>query len=577
MADVKIKYHRRGMTLVELLVATTVTLLLVFAITQGFAVISQTVTMNRATVEMAGQMRNLSLRLQRDLETTTVPMRPWPLSSSGLGYFEIVEGRRSDIDADNDGTADAVELFNNPGSGIDTSIGDFDDVVMFTAYSSGEPFTGQVLGTLVSDGAGGYTLEYDPANPVITPIQSDVAEIVWWLRVDGYTDVNVNGSWDSGEPIRISMYRRTLLVRPDIDISDADLQPAPGGNVEMPHSFFFSANDLSVRYEPQGNQWYRRTNSLEHLTRRENRVAHRGLSDSGTSYFSFPFRMQRDLLTPKRSVWQRGNDGVWGNPGDDDVDGMSDELDEAGWIGSDDLLVHAAVGSDVVATNVLSFDIQVFDTSSPTLKVVGLPEAIRPTDPGYLAAVTHRVSNPNDVSTIGRGNYVDLGFAFTLYGKGADNRFLSFPVSGVWTVNPFIASSFSGLPNAKSRLRPNTTGTVANHDNTTPMTYDTWSFHYEQDGLDQNLNGEAQSPLSYGLKRADGQDNNNNGEIDEWIDEGTNGLDDDNANGADDVEERETSPPYPEPLRGVRVQVRMIDPDTRQVRQMTVSADFTPE
>jgi hypothetical protein len=60
-------------------------------------------------------------------------------------------------------------------------------------------------------------------------------------------------------------------------------------------------------------------------------------------------------------------------------------------------------------------------------------------------------------------------------------------------------------------------------------------------------------------------------------DQGTNGIDDDGLNGVDDVGERETSPPYPVPLRGIQVRLRIIDRDTRQVRQMTVSSDFIPE
>ena len=74
---------------------------------------------------------------------------------------------------------------------------------------------------------------------------------------------------------------------------------------------------------------------------------------------------------------------------------------------------------------------------------------------------------------------------------------------------------------------------------------------YEHDGIDQDGNG--------------------------IIDQGTNGFDDDNANGVDDVGERETSPPYPVPLRGIQVRLRIIDRDSRQVRQMTVTSDFIPE
>jgi hypothetical protein len=45
----------------------------------------------------------------------------------------------------------------------------------------------------------------------------------------------------------------------------------------------------------------------------------------------------------------------------------------------------------------------------------------------------------------------------------------------------------------------------------------------------------------------------------------------------DDPGERETSPPYPVPLRGIQVQIRLYEPATRQVRQATVGADFIQE
>jgi hypothetical protein len=90
----------------------------------------------------------------------------------------------------------------------------------------------------------------------------------------------------------------------------------------------------------------------------------------------------------------------------------------------------------------------------------------------------------------------------------------------------------------------------------TPSVYDTWSFHYEHDGIDQ-----------------DAATDNGAG-----IDQGTNGLDDDvgagAVNGVDDILERETSPPYPVPLRGMQVKLRIYEPDTRQIREATVTRNF---
>jgi hypothetical protein len=85
-------------------------------------------------------------------------------------------------------------------------------------------------------------------------------------------------------------------------------------------------------------------------------------------------------------------------------------------------------------------------------------------------------------------------------------------------------------------------------------TYDTWSFHYEHDGIKQQT---AQLP---------------------GTDAGTNGLDDPTSDpGVDDMSERETSPPYPYPLRGLRVKIRVYEPTSKQVREITIVQSFVPE
>ncbi len=90
---------------------------------------------------------------------------------------------------------------------------------------------------------------------------------------------------------------------------------------------------------------------------------------------------------------------------------------------------------------------------------------------------------------------------------------------------------FGGQPQAASKL-------------TTP-TWDTWPFQYEYDGA-------GPEP-------------------------GTNGRDD-NSNGAiDEPAERETSPPYLQPLRGIQVTIRTFDIGTKQVRQSSIKANFVPE
>jgi hypothetical protein len=47
--------------------------------------------------------------------------------------------------------------------------------------------------------------------------------------------------------------------------------------------------------------------------------------------------------------------------------------------------------------------------------------------------------------------------------------------------------------------------------------------------------------------------------------------------GVDSAADRLTSPPYPAPLRGVQIKIRVYEPSTRQVREITVTESFTPD
>jgi len=54
-------------------------------------------------------------------------------------------------------------------------------------------------------------------------------------------------------------------------------------------------------------------------------------------------------------------------------------------------------------------------------------------------------------------------------------------------------------------------------------------------------------------------------------DQYANGFDD---NGVDDITELEGPIPYPVPLKGVQVKIRVFEPDSRQIREITVVEDF---
>ena len=85
-------------------------------------------------------------------------------------------------------------------------------------------------------------------------------------------------------------------------------------------------------------------------------------------------------------------------------------------------------------------------------------------------------------------------------------------------------------------------------------TYDTWSTHYEFNGINENAGDADDFGTDTG---SDGQDNNSNGLVDE-------------------LAEYDTLPPYSAPLRGLEVRIRVYDPSSRQVRQFSVRHSFVP-
>jgi len=458
---------------VEILVATALTLVLVAAVVQIFGSIGESVNNSRATLEMSDRVRTARTRLEMDLASVTAPMLPPLRPETAQGYFEYIEGPVGPV------ILPSQVAINTDDSGAqvpDTTVGDMDDRLMFTIHSSGRPFVGRCVVT-------GGTIE------------SDVAEVAWFLR--GTT-----------------LYRRVMLVAPGIDLSPA----LPAG--------FFANNDLSVRWQNGGLV----ANSLGDLTKRECRYAH----DVTKGADSFPFDARawgrlglptlRECSSPKwiagnmspRSVPEEPTD-FWNDPTPwpavvDPVTGtLKDYLD------------GPRVAEDVILTNVIGFDVKVWDPGAPVLSIPNSTDQVAPGEPRYLEGLQ------KVWPVASYGAYVDLGYApnYTPPAGAPQPRFLHLgdPRSGL------NATNVTGAQGAR--------------------VYDTWSFHYEHDGIDQD------------------------GKL--GPDQGTNGFDDNGQAGVDDPGEMETSPPYPVPLQAIQVKIRVYEPDSRQIREVTVVQDFLPK
>ena len=171
-------------------------------------------------------------------------------------------------------------------------------------------------------------------------------------------------------------------------------------------------------------------------------------------------------------------------------------------------------GEDRVLANLLAFDVRVYDPAAPILQDASGVTALVPGDTGYRT-----IASSGSPTPIGYGAYVDLNFNRT--GMAGSSYFSGPPTSVFVLAAPAPGASPYNF-----------------------VFWDTWSTTYETFGPG---NGQA-----------------------------FNGLDDDGNYGVDDPGERQTQPPYVVPLRGIQVRIRMYEPQTRQMRQVTIGADFIP-
>ena len=306
------------------------------------------------------------------------------------------------------------------------------------------------------------------------------AEIIWWPQFD---DLNGDGALTPDETVTRVLHRRVLVVRPDLNAAGGpwftlnsafnagnpyNVSNQGGLQSSLRTCLLYNRIDVSVRLVRVLNgsnltvQVY--ANSLTDLTRPENRfLRHPMVLKPGAYQF-----------VPSQSLPY----AIDTNPQHDEAGVDSAQRRSAGR------------GCDLVV--VLAFDVRAYDPTVVWPERGGL--SLVPSDNGWDARDRGRLAN--------RSWRV----------RGLVLQPAVFPAS--WNVSG--RSILSEAPQTKSGI------TAAGEQ---PF-YDTWSFHFEQNGLDENGDGIA--------------------------DEGTDELDNDGANGTDDPGERETSPPYPVALRGIQ-------------------------
>ena len=319
----------RAFTLVELLVAISITLVMMATVVGVFATVSSSVSKRQAAIEAGNQVRHTRNVLQRDLEGITCPALPWTKPGSNAGYIEIVEGFHSDFfpslltdtdpaNGEIDHTTSTIPSSNlvlpdatwvTDGGGL----GDYDDILAFTSRNETEPFTGPVPARNFDPGNDNQQLPF--AEWGTQSLNSQLAEVIWFCveNPDPRTSIDEAATRDYfGEAGFRTIYRRTLLIAPWLDYfydarDGVGSKSRPGvlrilpPNTDQPRALaalvaFQERYDISARIEfdpsidsGSGGRWAIKANTLSDLTKRENRYEHHGLDPtSGNRAFPYP-------------------------------------------------------------------------------------------------------------------------------------------------------------------------------------------------------------------------------------------------------------------------------------------------
>jgi hypothetical protein len=328
---------RLGLTLIEVLIATTITLLMMLALAKGFQSLSNTVSEGRSHLNLSDKLRGMNELLRSDLRGITTDGSTPQSALLPAGYIKYYDGPISDSTA---------TLFNQMpiATEVENRIsasrwGDIDDILMFTAKAGqGQVFRGKVPHALLvishAKKPGNSLPSWNAAqwqtawNTDVT-ISSEYAEIVWFMMplnelntidpsnpdnmvIDVIPGVDRTGDGvpdTDGMPDRIALCRRVLLIRPDLDISLPEIlvtsffgtgsttnryvwmQPLVP-TLGTPNTFRYMMQnpyqrcDLSVRPQlvplSSGSSFVSvQTNSIETLHLPENRFAHYGFPVTG--------------------------------------------------------------------------------------------------------------------------------------------------------------------------------------------------------------------------------------------------------------------------------------------------------
>ena len=623
--------RRSGYTLLEILVATTLTLILMYGVAAIFSQIGSLMSQTQNVMGMSNNLRSARNRLLDDLKCLTVPQLKAP--SSNYGFFSYVEGLGgcyNKILSNNPPeplTPQATAL-NTEAGGADTTVGDTDDILSFTAKApAGKWFRGRFT-------------KFEKPNETNTAtwseyqqiIESEYAEIVWFVR--GTT-----------------LYRRVLLIVPDTALQErlADFETWENAqSLSLPKTSegygFYRYFDVSVHLDEQGHVV---ANTLSDLSNRKNRYGYwsspvldpkvnrderasgdvpdgwpniadeadadrriepyNGLhGDSGAWYWLRMPTLQESATVPDDSLTPDEGSSLKiienpnryfraGKPFGFDVSdptGANDaRLPYSRWYGNFTALSSGAGSADVLPSSNPFIDYwnepnvwSQQDVDSGDLRFALYPN--KPTATGNSPAgaaveqlytqdvvLTNVISFDVKVWEPSMNRYVDLGQDDTVANSGGLLRVISSNLMDEADLTA-DASSFARFGRYKynannligysSALTTNANlGAVLNYP-FMPAVFDTWTEEYEKEHMGKEYSDEAHlndtnAPVYTNVSRRNGYS------ISEIPTDGvipSSSLPD-------------YPPPYDAQMKGIQVEIRVFDPVSRSIRNVTLQVDLS--
>ncbi|MDR0705233.1 MAG: hypothetical protein LBF88_09610 [Planctomycetaceae bacterium] len=336
-----------GYTLIELLIAATLSLLLLLGVTKMFQHVGSVMNDTQKSLNMSANLNAAAMTLRSDLSKIdpALARKPNDMVNGNTvtddGYLEIIEGMNAPYNiTNNNGLHVPITqvAFSPDVSGIDRTVGDMDDILAFTAEAGADyKFRGLINGSMN---------------------ESSFAEIIWFVR--GTT-----------------LYRRVLLY----DENNTNVNKE---TLDQNQESFYARNDLSVYLDGTTIK----AREIQASSRRENRFAHSNgtfpfplYDNSNAAWYYLRMPTLEETVSPSWIPGQplpvRGSSvnmnekaipdppvpywDFWENP--NSLSGSDWHLDPQSGSIIDYVTVprHSRAGEDIVQKNVISFDVKVWN------------------------------------------------------------------------------------------------------------------------------------------------------------------------------------------------------------------------